>query len=417
MKKDHLVQCDYCDLSWHLDCLDPPLSSNPNINIILIGNANSNGIITKYNNNGNNHDNGSDHIHSKENVVIENHRIYGMKRKWMCPCHADWEMPKKRHKKSVIEVDIENLTEADFDSIAEFEAGHIGNDEDSYENSENNIPINQKLSSDHTNIHENNINVDIKKEDNNEIKKETSEQLYQSTKFHYSDNVKEIKKEVNPFFIELDKSKMNPVAIQNEFINHVQNLRSTLRSYHSKIMNLPDKPIKYHSNINNLYSNNIDDKELIPNIPEQEIEDWLSTVSSLQQDIARELNYRKSMKKFWENIRIEKLPNPPYDICTTKKKHLDKLEILCKAALEPPYNQYITSKNITQLLDSKILFNDDEKIKDKIMSESDELTLDQNNESSPSTSGIISKDDPLFKQFLTWRKICKTILNPSSSIL
>jgi len=49
------------------------------------------------------------------------------------------------------------------------------------------------------------------------------------------------------------------------------------------------------------------------------------------------------------------------------------------------------------------------------MSESDELTLDQNNESS--TSSSISKDDPLFKQFLTWRKICKTILKPSSSII
>jgi hypothetical protein len=50
------------------------------------------------------------------------------------------------------------------------------------------------------------------------------------------------------------------------------------------------------------------------------------------------------------------------------------------------------------------------------MNESDELTLDQNNESS-TTVGIISKDDPLFKQFLSWRKICKTILKPSSSII
>ncbi len=61
-------------------------------------------------------------------------------------------------------------------------------------------------------------------------------------------------------------------------------------------------------------------------------------VTSLQQDIAKELNYRKSLKKYWENIRIEKLPDPPYDICTynkqlREKKHLNKLEVLCKAAL------------------------------------------------------------------------------------
>ncbi|KAL6598692.1 hypothetical protein U3516DRAFT_563513 [Neocallimastix sp. 'constans'] len=420
--KDHLVQCDYCDLSWHLDCLDPPLSSNPNINVILIGNANSNGIINKPNNNGNGHDNGNDHVYSKENIVIENHRIYGMKRKWMCPCHADWEMPKKRHKKSVIEVDIENLTEADFDSIEEFEAGRIDNDEDYNENSKNNIPSNQQqLSSDHTNTKdtnskENNEVVKIKNENEiNEVKRENSEEPYKPDKLHYSDNVKEIKKEINPLYVELDKNNINADAIQNEFINHVQNIKSTLRSYHSKVMNLPDQPIKYHSNIRSLYSND-DNKDLIPNIPEQDIEDWLSTVSSLQQDIARELSYRKSMKKFWENIRIEKLPDPPYDVYALRKKHLDKLEVLCKAALDPPYNQYVTSKNVTQLLDSKLLFNEDEKIKEKIMNESDELTLDQNNESS-TTVGIISKDDPLFKQFLSWRKICKTILKPSSSII
>lgn len=25
----HIVSCDYCDLHWHLDCLDPPLSTMP----------------------------------------------------------------------------------------------------------------------------------------------------------------------------------------------------------------------------------------------------------------------------------------------------------------------------------------------------------------------------------------------------
>jgi len=72
------------------------------------------------------------------------------------------------------------------------------------------------------------------------------------------------------------------------------------------------------------------------------------------------------------------------------------------------------------------LFNNDEKIKEIIMNDTDELTLEQDkqdniesNESNEksSSSGIISKDDPLFKQFLNWRKLCKTILNPSSSIM
>ena len=133
-----------------------------------------------------------------------------MKRKWMCPCHADWEMPKKRHKKSVIEVDIENLTEADFDSIEEFEAGRIDNDEDYNENSKNNIPSNQQqLSSDHTNTKdtnskENNEVVKIKNENEiNEVKRENSEEPYKPDKLHYSDNVKEIKKEINPLYVEL----------------------------------------------------------------------------------------------------------------------------------------------------------------------------------------------------------------------
>lgn len=154
--------------------MDPPLSSNPNTNVILIGNANSNGIITKHSSNSNGHDSGSEHIHSKENVVIENHRIYGMKRKWMCPCHADWEMPKKRHKKSVIEVDIENLTEADFEKIAEFEADRVGSDD---ELNEDTIDINNK---------------NVKKEDSEE-----------PVVYHYSDNTKEIKKEISKSYVEL----------------------------------------------------------------------------------------------------------------------------------------------------------------------------------------------------------------------
>jgi len=52
------------------------------------------------------------------------------------------------------------------------------------------------------------------------------------------------------------------------------------------------------------------------------------------------------------------------------------------------------------------------------MNDTDDLT-DQNNNTTNecSSSEIISKDDPLFKQFLTWRKLCKTILNPSTSII
>ena len=205
-----MVQCDYCDLSWHLDCLDPPLSSNPNTNIILIGNANSNGIITKQNNNSNGHDNGSDYPHSKENIVIENHRIYGMKRKWMCPCHADWEMPKKRHKKAVIEVDVENLNDIDFEKIDEFEAGKIGSDDESLVNIPNSS---QDLSKDQStiinNTNEDLNNITIKKENDNnnnieinnvKIKKESSEE---PTVHHYSDNTKEITKVINPSYIEL----------------------------------------------------------------------------------------------------------------------------------------------------------------------------------------------------------------------
>jgi hypothetical protein len=30
LKGKPIIACDYCDLHWHLDCLDPPLASAPN---------------------------------------------------------------------------------------------------------------------------------------------------------------------------------------------------------------------------------------------------------------------------------------------------------------------------------------------------------------------------------------------------
>ncbi|WWC90591.1 uncharacterized protein L201_005527 [Kwoniella dendrophila CBS 6074] len=57
-----IVSCDYCTLSWHLDCLDPPLSSMPN-----------------------------------------------SQRKWMCPNHAEQALPHKRTLRSNLEtIDIES---------------------------------------------------------------------------------------------------------------------------------------------------------------------------------------------------------------------------------------------------------------------------------------------------------------------
>lgn len=29
LSKQEIIQCDYCSLQWHLDCLDPPLSNPP----------------------------------------------------------------------------------------------------------------------------------------------------------------------------------------------------------------------------------------------------------------------------------------------------------------------------------------------------------------------------------------------------
>ncbi|WRT68508.1 uncharacterized protein IL334_005484 [Kwoniella shivajii] len=57
-----IVSCDYCSLSWHLDCLDPPLSSMPNSG-----------------------------------------------RKWMCPNHAEQALPRRRTVRNDLEtIDIES---------------------------------------------------------------------------------------------------------------------------------------------------------------------------------------------------------------------------------------------------------------------------------------------------------------------
>jgi ribosomal protein L37AE/L43A len=127
-QRSEIIQCDFCLLNWHLDCLDPPLASiPPELQLDEVPTLDIKGhSMLKYKLwncsplDQQLHDipilpsrleyNAAD-MHYFDNVhpdseFLDNHRFIKIKQKWMCPCHADWETPKKplKAKWSVIDV-------------------------------------------------------------------------------------------------------------------------------------------------------------------------------------------------------------------------------------------------------------------------------------------------------------------------
>ncbi|KAJ3021077.1 hypothetical protein HKX48_009250 [Thoreauomyces humboldtii] len=107
-QRTELIKCDYCPLVWHLDCLDPPLTSVPpelkEDEKEIVDAGMWNGLRTKYwgtvdrtGTPGTTGDAAAPAVaaaagNSGQGVsgVIE------LRRKWMCPCHVDWSLPKLR---------------------------------------------------------------------------------------------------------------------------------------------------------------------------------------------------------------------------------------------------------------------------------------------------------------------------------
>ena len=116
LQRSKLIKCDYCPLFWHLDCHSPPLASVPNE---LLSEEEEHIDLGEY-------ALVRSHLWSKtcldeplftnqqvpipETVlscqdmyeiekadvgspVLATYRYLNIRRKWMCPCHADWNTP------------------------------------------------------------------------------------------------------------------------------------------------------------------------------------------------------------------------------------------------------------------------------------------------------------------------------------
>ncbi|KAJ3187476.1 hypothetical protein HDU85_006765 [Gaertneriomyces sp. JEL0708] len=103
-----LIKCDYCPLYWHLDCLDPPLTNVPpelreeeweNVDVNIVNSLR----IRTWGPEGSLYEelmeipfkDGEDKQAKKTDLGI-----LVMRKKWMCPCHVEWSLPKMRVSKS-----------------------------------------------------------------------------------------------------------------------------------------------------------------------------------------------------------------------------------------------------------------------------------------------------------------------------
>jgi hypothetical protein len=116
-QRSELIECDFCHLHWHLDCLDPPLSCLPpelRMNELttldlhhqsLLKSRIWHGhpldpILLNVPNFGTKSEYFARDLHFLENAspessFLDHNRHITIRNKWMCPCHADWDTPKR----------------------------------------------------------------------------------------------------------------------------------------------------------------------------------------------------------------------------------------------------------------------------------------------------------------------------------
>jgi ribosomal protein L37AE/L43A len=128
-QRSELIQCDYCKLYWHLDCLDPPLVTIPHelredeipifdikahsqLKARLWTNCSPLDPVlhlvpslparSSYRASDMQYFNSCD----PNSEFLTNHRFIKIRSKWMCPCHAEWEVPKSSPKIKLAVVDL-----------------------------------------------------------------------------------------------------------------------------------------------------------------------------------------------------------------------------------------------------------------------------------------------------------------------
>ena len=84
-QRSEMIQCDFCPLFWHLDCLDPPLTTYPRElredEIEIVNTKTINAIKTKI------WKKRPDYFFDEDLLNFDG--ILSIRKKWMCPCHVD----------------------------------------------------------------------------------------------------------------------------------------------------------------------------------------------------------------------------------------------------------------------------------------------------------------------------------------
>ncbi|TPX42849.1 hypothetical protein SeLEV6574_g05374 [Synchytrium endobioticum] len=135
--RSNMIKCDFCSLHWHYDCLDPPLADAPprnlekiDLNLIRdlrktswgtagvhdwewndytdVGRPKRRGLddataIAEF---------GDERFNRASPTSNFNLGMVFIRRRWMCPCHADWLKPKRRKKKTWGWIEVEEGIEA-----------------------------------------------------------------------------------------------------------------------------------------------------------------------------------------------------------------------------------------------------------------------------------------------------------------
>ena len=129
-QRSELIQCDYCKLYWHLDCLNPPLTTIPyelRLDDVAVLDIKAHSelkaklwknyspldpVLHKVPALPTRKHFSATHMPyfnncSPDSPFLEQNRFIKIRKKWMCPCHAEWEVPPLKPKMKLAIVDLQ----------------------------------------------------------------------------------------------------------------------------------------------------------------------------------------------------------------------------------------------------------------------------------------------------------------------
>jgi hypothetical protein len=139
--RSNMIKCDSCDLCWHYDCLDPPLADSPprnlekvDLNLIrdlrlqswggdAVRDWEWNDYIVEGGRSRRRRDDDilggkwADESGDERNGLLRGSptpfpaALIGIRRKWVCPCHAQWVQPRCRKRKDWSWIEVQPLGE------------------------------------------------------------------------------------------------------------------------------------------------------------------------------------------------------------------------------------------------------------------------------------------------------------------